>query len=427
MRIAEIGSYVGQRVQLQGWLSRVRSSGKIQFLQLRDGTGWCQCIFLKSECEAQVFDTLRNLGQESSLQVEGVVREEPRSPGGFELGAQSLKVLQSCHNFPITPKEHGPDFLLNHRHLWLRSKKQHALLRLRHHLIRAIRNFFDGRGFTLVDTPVLTPAACEGTSTLFETKYFDTAAYLSQSGQLYNEASAAALGKVYCFGPTFRAERSKTRKHLLEFWMVEPEVAFCNLADNMQLAEDFVVDIVQQVQKHGQAELKVLEQDLARLERVQAPFKRLHYNEACAIIKKHRPEFVEGGDFGAPDEEALMQEFEAPVFVHRFPSKVKAFYMREDPNEEGSSLSCDLIAPDGGGEIIGGGERETDVDILLKKIDAHGLKREDFQWYLDLRRYGSFQHAGFGLGVERTLRWLSGVAHIRESIAYPRLYGRLHP
>jgi asparaginyl-tRNA synthetase len=426
--ISDLKNYVGQKVELRGWVYNVRSSGKIKFLLLRDGTGICQCIYFKGECDADAFETeFPKLTQETSVIVTGTVREEKRSPGGYELGAESLKIIQIANEYPITPKEHGTDFLMTNRHLWLRSKRQHAILRVRAEIIAAIRDFFDGRGFTLTDAPIFTPNACEGTSTLFETKYFDDKAYLSQSGQLYMEATAAALGKVYCFGPTFRAEKSKTRRHLIEFWMVEPEVAFNDMYDNMELAEQFVEYVVQRTIKNKAEELVALERDVSKLAPVKAPFPRLHYSEAAQIIKKENPEFIIGDDLGAPDETILSEKFDRPVFVHHYPTAVKAFYMKEDPNEPGLAMCSDLLASEGYGEIIGGGQREDNLDVLLAKIKEHKLNEADFAWFLDLRRYGSFPHSGFGLGVERAVSWICGLPHIRETIPFPRLYGRYYP
>ena len=426
--ISDLKNYVGQKVELRGWVYNLRSSGKIKFLVLRDGTGLCQCIFFKGECTPEAFDVnFAKLTQESSLKVTGTVREEKRSPGGYELGAEELEIIQIAEEYPISPKEHGTDFLMNHRHLWLRSKRQHAILRVRAEIIASIRDFFDGRGFTLTDAPIFTPSACEGTSTLFETKYFDDKAYLSQSGQLYMEATAAALGKVYCFGPTFRAEKSKTRRHLIEFWMVEPEVAFNDLYDNMELAEQFVEYVVQRTINNRAEELLTLERNVELLKPIKAPFPRVHYDEAAQIIKKENPDFVVGDDFGAPDETIISSKFDRPVFVHHYPSAIKAFYMKEDAKEPGRSLSCDLLATEGYGEIIGGGQREDDLAILKTKIAEHKLSEADFAWFMDLRRYGSFPHAGFGLGIERAVTWICGLPHVRESIPFPRLYGRSYP
>jgi asparaginyl-tRNA synthetase len=425
--ISDLKDHVGQTVELKGWVYNSRSSGKIKFLQLRDGTGIAQCVYFRGECDEAAFEDFAKLTQESTVKVTGVVKAEPRSPGGYEIGAKSLEILHTAVDYPITPKEHGPDFLMNNRHLWMRSKRQHAILRVRAEIVAAIRDFFDGRGFTLTDAPIFTPSACEGTSTLFETKYFDEKAFLSQSGQLYMEATAAAFGKVYCFGPTFRAEKSKTRRHLIEFWMVEPEVAFNDLYDNMELAEQFVEYIVQRTLKNRAEELKVLERDVSKLAHIKGPFPRVHYKEAVEMILKENPAFIDGDDFGAPDEAIVSAKFDKPVFVHHFPSAIKAFYMKEDPNEAGYSMSCDLLATEGYGEMIGGGQREESYDTLVRKIAEHGLNQKDFEWYLDLRKYGSFQHAGFGLGVERTVAWICGVSHVRETIPFPRLYGRNYP
>jgi len=425
--IDELSKYVGQTVELKGWIYNVRSSGKIKFLLLRDGTGICQCILFKGECSDDAWNEFEKLTQESSLSVTGVVREEKRSPGGYEIGIRDLKIYQVAQEYPITPKEHGTDFLMEHRHLWLRSKRQHAIMRVRAEIIKSIRDFFDGRGFTLIDTPIFTPSACEGTSTLFETRYFDTKAYLAQSGQLYGEAASAAFGKIYCFGPTFRAEKSKTRRHLIEFWMVEPEVAFNDLYDNMELAEQFVEYVVQRTIKNKRDELLSIERDVGKLENIKAPFPRLHYNEAAQIIKKENPNFIIGDDFGGTDETIISSKYDRPVFVHHYPAAVKAFYMKRDEKDPELSLSCDLLATEGYGEIIGGSQREDNLDLLLERIHEHKLKESDFAWYLDLRRYGSFPHSGFGLGLERTVAWICGLPHIRETAPFPRLYGRNYP
>ncbi|MDZ4662550.1 MAG: asparagine--tRNA ligase [Pseudomonadota bacterium] len=425
--IEDLKKYVGQTVELKGWAYNVRSSGKIKFLLLRDGTGLCQCVYFNGECEESAFNTFEQITQETSVKVTGTVREEKRSPGGYELTAKNFEIIGKSVDYPITPKEHGPDFLMNNRHLWLRSKRQHAVMRVRAEIIRAIRDFFDGRGFTLTDAPIFTPNACEGTSTLFETKYFDEKAFLSQSGQLYMEATAAAFGKAYCFGPTFRAEKSKTRRHLIEFWMVEPEVAFNDLYDNMELAEQFVEYIVQRTLTNKKEELITLERNTEQLQKIKGPFPRVHYKEAAQIIKKENPEFIIGDDFGAPDEAIISSKFEKPVFVHHFPTAIKAFYMKEDPEDPTFSMSCDLIATEGFGEVIGGGQREENIEKLRTKIQEHKLSEEHFQWYLDLRKFGSFPHAGFGLGLERTVSWICGLGHIRETIPFPRMYGRSYP
>jgi asparaginyl-tRNA synthetase len=425
--IEDLKNHVGQTVELRGWVFHHRSSGKIKFLVIRDGTGYCQCVAVKGEATDEAFAAYDQLSQESTVTLTGIVRAEPRSPGGFEITTKTLEITHKVENYPISPKEHGPDFLMSNRHLWIRSKTQHAILRVRAEVVSAIRDFFNGRGFTLTDSPIFTPNACEGTSTLFSTKYFDDQAFLSQSGQLYLEATAAAFGKSYCFGPTFRAEKSKTRRHLIEFWMVEAEVAFNNLYDNMELMEQFVEYVVQRTLVNKAEELKVLERDTSKLQKVKGPFPRIHYDEAAAMIKKERPEFIVGDDFGAPDEAVVCAKFDTPVFVHHFPTAVKAFYMKQDDKDATKCMSVDLLAPEGYGEIIGGGQREESLDSLVARIKEHGLKESDFAWYLDLRRYGSFPHSGFGLGLERTVSWICGAQHVRETIPFPRLYGRIYP
>jgi asparaginyl-tRNA synthetase len=425
--VADLKQYVGQKVELKGWAYNTRSSGKVKFLELRDGTGIVPCILFRGECSDESLEVFEKVTQESTVKVTGIVRKHPKQENVFEIGLETLELLAPSENYPISPKDHGTDFLMENRHLWLRSKRQHAIMRIRHEVVQAIRDFFDGRGFTLTDAPIFTPSACEGTSNLFETKFFDESMYLSQSGQLYMEATAAAMGKVYCFGPTFRAEKSKTRRHLIEFWMVEPEVAFNDMYDNMELAEQFVEYIVQRTLKNRPDELKVLERDPAKLEVIKGPFPRLHYSEAAVIVKKENDLFNIGDDFGGTDETIISSRFDKPVFVHHYPSAVKAFYMKEDPKEPGYSMGCDLLATEGYGELIGGGQREESIEKLLTKIKEHGLNEKDFQWYLDLRRYGSFPHSGFGLGVERAVGWICGVPHVRETIPFPRLYGRSYP
>lgn len=425
--IDEISKYVGQEVELKGWAYNSRSSGKVKFLEIRDGTGIIPCIFFRGECDESAFEAFEKIEQECSVRVTGIVRKHPKHDNVFELGAKTLQILAPSPEYPISHKDHGTDFLMENRHLWLRSKRQHAILRIRSELVSAIRDFFDGRGFTLTDSPIFTPAACEGTSNLFETKYFDEKMFLSQSGQLYLEATAAALGKVYCFGPTFRAEKSKTRRHLIEFWMVEPEVAFNDMYDNMELAEQFVEYIVQRTLKNRPEEFKALERDVSKLQVIKGPFPRLHYREAADLVKKENPEFNIGDDFGAPDETIISSRFERPVFVHHYPAAIKAFYMKEDPKEPGYAMGCDLLATEGYGEVIGGGQREDNLEILTRKIKEHDLREEDFRWYMDLRRYGSFPHSGFGLGLERTVAWICGLPHVRETIPFPRLYGRSYP
>lgn len=426
-RISELSRYTGQEVTLRGWVHGKRSSGKIAFLQMRDGSGFVQIVFVKAQVPDEVWNAFQTLTQETSLTVSGTVREDTRAKGGYELDGKTLTILQIAQDFPIGPKEHGPDFLLSNRHLWLRSQKPHAVLRIRDRFVKAVRDFFDQDGFVLVDTPIFTPSACEGTTTLFETEYFGDKAYLSQSGQLYSEASAMAFGKVYCFGPTFRAEKSKTRRHLTEFWMIEPEVAFNDLDDNMVLAERFLEYTVQYVLKHCEKEFAVLGRDTTRLQNVKAPFPRISYTEAVEILKKKNIPFEWGGDFGAPEETAISEEFDKPVFIHRFPTKIKAFYMKPDPTNPEVALGVDCIAPEGYGEIIGGGQREEDLEALRTRINEHGLREEDFDWFLDLRKYGSVPHAGFGLGLERTISWICGLEHLREAAAFPRMMYRIRP
>ena len=426
--IKEVGKFVGQEVTVKGWLYNKRSSGKIKFLILRDGTGYLQCIFFKGAVSEEIFEIADKIGQESALEITGKVRAEGRAPGGFELDATNLKVISESHEFPITPKDHGIEFLMDNRHLWLRSNRQVAILKIRHRITKAIRDFFDERDFILVDTPILTPAACEGTSTLFETEYFDLGkAYLTQSGQLYAEANAMALGKVYNFGPVFRAEKSKTRRHLTEFWMVEPEVAFADLNDNMNLAEEFLEYIVQSVLQDREEELKVLGRDLTMLKNVKRPLPRISYDEAVEILRKNGIDFEWGNDLGGTDETIISNQFDRPVMVHRYPSAVKAFYMKHDPENDKFALAVDVLAPEGYGEIIGGSQREDNFDVLLKRIEEHNLPREAFEWYLDLRKYGSVPHSGFGLGLERTVSWICGLEHVRESIPFPRMIYRNTP
>lgn len=425
--VEDLSKYVGQKIELKGWAYQIRSSGKVKFLELRDGTGIVPCIFFKGECEDAALVTFEQLAQECSVKVVGTVRKHPKHEGVFEIGAETLEIIGKSENYPISPKDHGTDFLMENRHLWVRSKRQVAALRVRAEIVKAIRDFFDGRGFTLTDAPIFTPSACEGTTNLFQTEYFDEKMFLSQSGQLYMEATAAALGKVYCFGPTFRAEKSKTRRHLIEFWMVEPEVAFNDMYDNMELAEQFVEYVVQRTIKNKADELKALDRDVSKLLPVKAPFARLHYKEAAELILKENPAFKVGDDFGATDETIVSSKFDTPVFVHHYPAAVKAFYMKEDPNDRGYAMGCDLLATEGYGEIIGGGQREDNLEILERKINEHGLRQEDFRWYNDLRRYGSFPHSGFGLGIERTVAWICGLPHVRETIPFPRLYGRSYP
>lgn len=426
--IKDLAEYNGQEITLRGWVYNKRSSGKIRFVILRDGTGLLQCIVFKGNVSEEVFNLADRLGQESSIEITGKVKEEKRAPGGFEMDVTDLKTISESHDYPITPKEHGVEFLMDQRHLWLRTPRQVAIMRIRHRIIKAIRDFFDDRGFTLMDAPILTPAACEGTSTLFATDYFDLGkAYLTQSGQLYAEAGAIALGKVYTFGPTFRAEKSKTRRHLTEFWMVEPEVAFNDLNDNMDLAEEFLEYIVQTILKDCPEELKQLERNTEKLEKVKRPFPRISYDEAYEILKKNGIEFEYGNDFGGTDETIISNEYDRPVMVHRYPSEVKAFYMKRDPENPKFALAVDVLAPEGYGEIIGGSQREDDFDVLLSRIKEHNLPQEAFEWYLDLRRFGSVPHSGFGLGVERTVSWICGLDHVRETIPFARMIYRNTP
>ncbi len=435
--IREIGAHEGQDVRIRGWLYNKREKGKLAFLIVRDGTGYLQAVAFQLEVAAAVFEACQRLTQESSLEVEGKVRKDDRAPGGFELQLTSVTVHQLAQDYPISPKEHGPDFLLDHRHLWLRSSKQHALLRIRSEISQAIRDFLHARDFVLIDSPILTPAACEGTSTLFETDYFGQKAFLSQSGQLYLEPACQAFGKVYCFGPTFRAEKSKTRRHLTEFWMVEPEIAYAGLPDILDLAEDFITSLVARALDRCRAELKTLERDTARLERVQKPFPRLTYDQAAAILarpevqararEQDAPPFVPGNDFGGFDETILTETLEKPVLVTHYPARIKAFYMQPDPQAPDRALCMDVLAPEGYGEIIGGSQRIHDHDLLLQRIHEHKLPVAAFRWYLDVRKYGSVPHAGFGMGIERFVSWIGGIHHLREAIPYPRTLNRLYP
>jgi asparaginyl-tRNA synthetase len=426
--IQDIAKHEGETVTIKGWLHNRRSSGKIHFLQIRDGSGFIQAVMSKAAVGEELFKTADHLSQETSLSVTGTVRADSRAPGGYELDATGLEVHSEAKDFPITPKEHGVDFLLDRRHLWIRSPRQQAILRVRHEVINAVRDYFNERDFILADTPVFTPAACEGTTTLFPVQYFeDTTAYLTQSGQLYNEANAMALGRVYCFGPTFRAEKSKTRRHLTEFWMVEPEVAYATLDDVIELAEGLVVSVVSRVLDRRQRELKTLERNTSRLETVKAPFPRVSYDEAAKILVEKGQPFQYGTDFGGGDETVLSEQFDRPIAVHRYPSAIKAFYMKPDPVHPDKALCVDVLAPEGYGEIIGGGERLDDYELLLQRIDEHKLPREAFEWYLDLRKYGSVPHGGFGMGIERVVAWICGLEHVRETIPYPRMLYRLYP
>ena len=425
--LSNIADYENQEATFNGWVYNTRSVGKIWFLILRDGTGMTQCVVTRDDTPNDIFCLEKSLTQESSVSVTGVVKKEPRSIGGHEILVKNIVVHQVAEKYPITPKEHGTSFLMDHRHLWIRSKKQHAILKIRHQVVKACRDFLDNNGFILIDAPIFTANACEGTSNLFAVDYFERSAYLTQSGQLYSEATAASFGKVYCFGPTFRAEKSKTRRHLTEFWMVEPEMAYYNLDDNMNLAELFVEYIVQSCLKYCQTELKTLERDTSKLENVKVPFPRITYDEAAKILEDQRTEFTYGSDFGGTDETVISDQYDKPVMVHRWPAKIKAFYMKRDDKNDDLALGLDMLAPEGYGEIIGGGQREDDLAILDNRIKEHDLDMKDFGWYLDLRKYGSVPHSGFGLGIERTVAWITGIKHIRETIPFPRTIYRLDP
>ena len=434
--IAEIGKHEGQTVTIHGWLYNLRESGKLLFPQFRDGSGVIQGVVAKNAVPQEVFDAVKGLTQESSVIVEGKVRADKRAPGGYELDVSNVKVLQRVSEtapYPISLKEHGVDFLMEHRHLWVRTPRQAAILRVRAEIIKAARDFFDERGFTLTDPPILTPAACEGTTTLFPVDYFDEQAFLTQSGQLYIEATAMALGKVYSFGPTFRAEKSKTRRHLTEFWMVEPEVAFATLDELMELAEQFITFLVKRCLERRSSDLKIIGRDVSKLEKVDVPFPRVAYDDAVKMLQEAHAKgalensFEWGGDLGSPDETYISSQFERPVMVHRYPAKVKAFYMEPDPQRPELALCVDVLAPEGYGEIIGGSQRMASHDLLLQRIHEHGLPEEAFKWYLDLRKYGSVPHAGFGMGIERAVAWICGLEHVRETIPFPRMLYRLYP
>ena len=426
--INKIGEHVGQTVTIKGWLHNRRSSGKIHFLVVRDGTGFLQVVMGKKDVDEATFQTADHLSQESAIIITGSVKAEERAMGGYEMVASGLEVVNEAHDYPITPKEHGVDYLMDRRHLWIRAERQTAILRVRHEIINAVRDFFNDQGFILADTPIFTPAACEGTTTLFPVEYFENEkAYLTQSGQLYNEANAMALGKVYAFGPTFRAEKSKTRRHLTEFWMVEPEMAYADLNDVITLAEGLITSVVGRVLDRRQKELKTLERDISKLEAVKAPFPRLKYDDAAKMLLDKGLPFAVGGDLGGTDETVLSQQFDRPVCVTHYPAAIKAFYMKPDPNEPDKALCVDVLAPEGYGEIIGGGQRLDDFDLLLKRIKEHDLPQEAFEWYLDLRRYGSVPHGGFGMGIERCVSWICGLEHVRETIPYPRMLYRIYP
>jgi asparaginyl-tRNA synthetase len=434
--IAEIGKHEGQPVTIRGWLYNLRESGKLLFPQFRDGSGVIQGVVPKNAVTPEVFEAVKTLTQESSVIVEGKVRADKRAPGGYELDVANVQVVQRVPEsdpYPITPKEHGTDFLMEHRHLWVRSQRQASILRVRAEIIKAVRDFFDERGFTLTDPPIITPAACEGTSTLFPVDYFDEQAYLTQSGQLYIEATAMALGKVYSFGPTFRAEKSKTRRHLTEFWMVEPEVAYAQLDDLMDLAEGLISFVVKRCLERRRADLQAIGRDISKLEKIELPFPRISYDDAVKNLQEGHAKgvletkFEWGGDLGSPDETYLSAQFDRPVMVHRYPAKVKAFYMEPDPQRPELALCVDVLAPEGYGEIIGGSQRMASHELLVRRIREHGLPEEAFQWYLDLRKYGSVPHGGFGMGIERVVAWICGLEHVRETIPFPRMLHRLYP
>src|SRR3954470_9838573 len=427
VRIKDLPQHVGEKVTIDGWLYNKRTSGKLQFPIVRDGSGYLQCVVFKKEVSEETWAAADAATQEASVRVTGTVREEGRAPGGVELGVETFEILGAAAEYPISPKEHGTDFLMNHRHLWLRSSKQHAVLRIRNEVEKGIRDFFYDRDFVLIDSPILTANAAEGTSTLFETDYFGEKAYLSQSGQLYLEPAAAAFGRVYCFGPTFRAEKSKTRRHLMEFWMVEPEVAFLEFEGLCDLAQEFVGYLVARVLDRSREELKILERDTAKLASVQRPFPRITYSEAADILRQEKGEFTWGDDFGGDEETILGSQFDRPVMVTRFPASFKAFYMQPDPETPDVVLGLDLLAPEGYGEIIGGSQRIHDHDLLLRRIQQHNLPVEAFQWYLDVRKYGAFPHSGFGMGIERFVAWMTGVTHLRETIPYPRMLYKIYP
>jgi asparaginyl-tRNA synthetase len=426
--IENIGAHAGEEVTLQGWVYNATPRGKLCFVMVRDGTGIMQAVVRKQTLgDDELFERIKHIGQEASIRVTGLVNPDDRAPGGHEMKVSAIEIVGESEGYPISPKDHGPAFLHDKRHLWIRSKRQHAILRIRHLAVQAIRNYFDSRGFLLFDSPMFTPNACEGTSTLFATEYFGQVAYLTQSGQLYQEAGALAFGKTYCFGPTFRAEKSATRRHLTEFWMVEPEMAYADLEAVMDLCEDFLVEVVGFILKNGRAHLETLERDISMLENVRKPFPRMTYDEACAKLTELGVAVDVGDDFGSPQETELTQQFDRPIMVHRYPTAVKAFYMKEDPEDATRCLGVDVLAPEGYGEIIGGGQREDSYDVLVNKINEHKLPMDSFEWFLDLRRYGSVPHGGFGLGLERLVTWVCGIHHIRETIPFPRTIDRLVP
>ena len=427
VRINQIKNHSDETVTLNGWVYNSRRSGKIGFLTLRDGFGLAQCIIVKDEIGDKLFESFKRLTQESSLSITGKVVKNDRAIGGYEILVQNFEVHHLSHDYPITPKEHGTEFLMSNRHLWLRSKRQHAILKIRHQIIKSIRDFFDMNDFTLVDTPIFTPNAAEGTSTLFKTEYFGKEAFLAQTGQLYGEASAMSVGRHYNFGPCFRAEKSKTRRHLTEFWMVEPEIAYCDIEEDMQWAENLLIYIVKQVLEHRLNEIHTLERDVEILKKINGPFPRISYTECIDILKKADFSIEWGDDFGSPEETYIANQYDSPVIVHRFPSEIKAFYMKRDPKDEKVVLGMDILAPEGYGEIVGGSERETDIDILIERIKEENLNQSDYAWFLDLRKYGSVPHSGFGMGLERVVAWICGLSHIRETIPFARTMTRINP
>jgi asparaginyl-tRNA synthetase len=427
VRVEDIASHEGKTVELRGWVARIRSSGKLHFMQVRDGSGTIQAVIAKAAIDPELFSRLKRIGTESAIIIRGEVTADTRSKLGFEIQTSEVEIVSESEGYPITPKEHGTDFLMDNRHLWIRSRKQHAALRVRATIMKAMTDWLDDHGFLRVDTPILTPAACEGTTTLFETEYFEQKAFLSQSGQLYNEATAAAFGKVYTFGPTFRAEKSKTRRHLMEFWMCEPEMAYCEFEQNLEVQEQFLTYVVQTVIEKRAFELDTLERDVEKLAKVKAPFPRLTYDEAVERLRAKGVDFESGSDFGGTDETLLSEDFDCPIFVTHFPTAIKAFYMKPDPNNPERVLGADVLAPEGYGEIIGGGERISDLALLEQRVAEHNLPVESYQWYLDLRRYGSVPHSGFGIGLERTVSWLCGLNHVRETVPFPRMLTRMYP
>jgi asparaginyl-tRNA synthetase len=426
--IAQVPKSLGEKVTIGAWLANKRSSGKIAFLQLRDGTGFIQGVVVKSDVSEETFQLAKNISQESSMYVTGTIVEDSRSPFGYEMQVDNIELIHESLDYPITPKEHGTEFLMDHRHLWLRSKRQHAVMKIRNEIIRATYEFFNDNGYVKIDPPILTGSSAEGTTELFHTKYFDEDAYLSQSGQLYMEAAAMAFGKVFSFGPTFRAEKSKTRRHLIEFWMIEPEMAFVEHDESLEIQENYVSHIVQSVLKNCKLELNALNRDTSKLEKVKAPFPRITYEDAITLLKEKGFSDIEwGDDFGAPHETAIAENFDMPVFITNWPKDIKAFYMKPDPNREDVVLCADLIAPEGYGEIIGGSQRIDDLELMKQRYEEHGLNGPAYKWYLELSQYGSVPHSGFGLGLERTVAWISGVEHVRETIPFPRLLNRLYP